>query len=135
MTTTNIDRKHLLLELDIKPHISAGDEVMLEVKHSNNDYVGDTALGPTWSVRTIETRVVVKDQQTVVIGGLMQDKTTSVDPGAVLGDVPLLGYLFRYTKKSKIKTNLLVLLTPYIIKDQLDLEQIRVAHARAGRVP
>lgn len=133
LTTTNIDRKDLLLELDIKPHISSGDEVLLEVKHSNNDLVGGegTTLGPTWSTRTMETRVVVKDQQTVVIGGLMQDKdridTTSVP---ILGDIPLLGYLFRYTKKTRIKTNLIVMLTPYIIRDSLDLEQIRSKRMR-----
>jgi general secretion pathway protein D len=132
LTTTNIDRKDLLLELDIKPHISSGDEVLLEVKHSNSDLVSnDTVMGPTWSTRTIETRVVVKDQQTVVIGGLMQDKNRSdISTVPILGDIPLLGYLFRYTKKSKIKTNLLVMLTPYIIRDQLDLEQIRARRMR-----
>jgi general secretion pathway protein D len=132
LTTTNIDRKDLLLELDIKPHISSGDEVMLEVKHTNSDLVSnDTVMGPTWSTRTIETRVVVKDQQTVVIGGLMQEKTTTdATQVPVLGDIPLLGYLFRYTKKVKVKTNLLVMLTPFIIKDGLDVEQIRARRMR-----
>jgi general secretion pathway protein D len=132
ITTTNIDRKDLLLELDIKPHISNGNEVLLEVKHSNNDLVSDDSLmGPTWSTRTIETRVVVKDQQTVVIGGLMQDKdTTDITSVPILGDIPVLGHLFRYTKKRKIKTNLLVMLTPYIIRDSLDLEQIRAKRMR-----
>ena len=132
LTTTNIDRKDLLLELDIKPHISSGDEVLLEVKHTNSDLVSnDTVMGPTWSTRTIETRVVVKDQQTVVIGGLMQERnTTDATRVPVLGDIPLLGYLFRYTKKTKVKTNLLVMLTPFIIRDGLDLEQIRARRMR-----
>ncbi|HEX7703088.1 MAG TPA: hypothetical protein VF403_20260, partial [Kofleriaceae bacterium] len=132
LTVTNIDHKKLTLELDIKPHISSGDEVLLEVKHTNNDLVSnDATMGPTWSTRSIETRVVVKDQQTVVIGGLMQEKNrTDVSEVPVLGDIPLLGYLFRYTKKTKIKTNLLVMLTPYIIRDSLDLEQIRAKRMR-----
>jgi general secretion pathway protein D len=132
VTTTNIDRKDLLLELDIKPHISNGNEVLLEVKHTNNDLVSDSStMGPTWSTRTIETRVVVKDQQTVVIGGLMQDKdTTDITSVPILGDIPVIGQLFRYTKKRKIKTNLLVMLTPYIIRDSLDLEQIRAKRTR-----
>jgi general secretion pathway protein D len=132
LTTTNIDRKDLLLELDIKPHISSGDEVLLEVKHSNNDFVSnDPTMGPTWSTRTIETRVVVRDQQTVVIGGLMQDKnTTNVTQVPILGDIPVIGNLFRYTVKKKIKTNLLIMLTPYIIRDQLDLELIRQKRQR-----
>jgi general secretion pathway protein D len=130
-TQTNIDRKDLLLELDIKPHISSGDEVLLEVKHSNNEKLGMDALGPIWSTRTMETRVVVRDQQTVVIGGLMQQKDdTFVTSVPILGDIPVLGNLFRYTTKQKIKTNLLVMLTPFIIKDQLDLEMIRQRRTR-----
>jgi len=132
LTATNIERKDLLLELDIKPHISSGDSVLLEVKHTNSDLVSnDSTMGPTWSTRTIETRVVVKDQQTVVIGGLMQEKnSTNVTSVPVLGDIPLLGYLFRYTTKAKIKTNLLVMLTPFIIRDGLDVEQIRSRRMR-----
>ena len=131
VTSTNIDRKDLLLELDIKPHISSGDEVLLEFKHTNNEQLGTDENGPTWSTRTIETRVVVRDQQTVVIGGLMQQKDrTNISSVPILGDIPLLGHLFHYTTKQKVKTNLLVLLTPYIIKDQLDLEQIRQRRQR-----
>jgi general secretion pathway protein D len=56
----------------------------------------------------------------------MQDTVTDTeDKVPILGDMPLLGYLFKYTSKTKHKTNLIVMLTPYIIKDQLDLEQIR----------
>jgi general secretion pathway protein D len=131
VTSTNIDRKDLLLELDIKPHISSGDEVLLEFKHTNNELLGTDANGPTWSTRTMDTRVVVRDQQTVVIGGLMQEKDrTNISSVPILGDIPLLGHLFRYTTKQKVKTNLLVMLTPYIIKDQLDLEQIRERRQR-----
>jgi general secretion pathway protein D len=131
VTSTNIDRKDLLLELDIKPHISSGDEVLLEFKHTNNELLGTDANGPTWSTRTMETRVVVRDQQTVVIGGLMQQKDhTNITSVPILGDIPLLGHLFQYTTKQKVKTNLLVMLTPFIIKDQLDLEQIRQRRQR-----
>jgi len=131
VTSTNIDRKDLLLELDIKPHISSGDEVLLEFKHTNNELLGTDTYGPTWSTRTMETRVVVRDQQTVVIGGLMQQKDhTNISSVPILGDIPLLGRLFQYTTKQKVKTNLLVMLTPFIIKDQLDLEQIRERRQR-----
>jgi general secretion pathway protein D len=130
-TAVNIDHIDLALELDIKPHIS-GDSVLLEIKHESKDFFDkDPQLGPSWTTRSFETRVVVPDQQTVVIGGLMQEhediKTQRVP---LLGDLPLLGYLFKYTSKSKVKTNLVVMLTPYIIKDQLDLELIRQRRAR-----
>lgn len=124
---TNVSRQPLELELDIKPHISAGDTILLEIKHSNGgvkDLTG--SLGPTWTTRSVETRVVVRDQQTVLIGGLMQDTVSDTESKVpILGDVPLLGYLFKYRSKTKHKTNLIIMLTPYIIKDQLDLEQIR----------
>lgn len=124
---TSVSRQALELELDIKPHISADDTILLEIKHSNGGVKDLTGtLGPIWTTRSMETRVVVHDQQTVVIGGLMQDSVgDDVSKVPLLGDLPLLGYLFKYTKKSKHKTNLIIMLTPYIIKDQLDLEKIR----------
>ena len=130
--STQIDRKDLLLELDIKPHISIDDSVLLEIKHDAADLADTTsALGPSWSTRSFETRVLVKDQQTVVIGGLMQERASEITTKVpILGDVPLLGYLFRYSTKSKRKTNLVIMLTPYIIKDQLDLEAIRQRKTR-----
>lgn len=125
--STNIERESLLLELEIKPHISTDDQVLLEVKQSSKDKGdNDAELGPTWTERGVETRVLVRDQQTIVIGGLMQTRDeTIVTKVPLLGDVPVLGHLFKYTSKSKKKMNLLILLTPYIIKDNLDLELIR----------
>ena len=130
--TTNIDRQDLLLELDIKPHISSNDTVLLEVKHESKDLAGtDATLGPSWSTRSFETRVVVRDQQTVVIGGLMETREQSeVDKVPILGDIPVLGHLFSYTTKTKKKTNLLITLTPYIVRDQQDLENIRQRRMR-----
>ncbi|HEV7558542.1 MAG TPA: hypothetical protein VGO00_23895, partial [Kofleriaceae bacterium] len=123
----SISRQPLELELDIKPHISAGDTVMLEIKHTAGDVADKTGpLGPTWTTRDIETRVVVRDQQTIVIGGLMQTRETeNVTKVPILGDIPLLGNLFRYTIKEKHKSNLLVMLTPYIVRDQLDIQAIQ----------
>lgn len=130
-TTTNIDRQDLNFELDIKPHISANDNVMLEITNDAKEYGADTSLGPTWNTRGFETRVVVHDQQTIVLSGLTQEhestKTTKVP---IIGDIPLLGYLFKYTKRSKTRSNVLILLTPYIIKDNLDLQRILDRKAR-----
>jgi len=122
-----IERKPLLLELSIKPHISIDDSVLLEVKHDSEDLQDDDkVLGPTWTTRSFETRVVVHDQQTVVVGGLIQERTiSSIVKVPLLGDIPLLGFLFKYSTKAKRKTNLVILLTPYIVKDQMDLQTIR----------
>jgi general secretion pathway protein D len=123
---TSFDRKDLVLQLAIKPHISTDENLMLEVKHEAEELQGENAGGPIWSTRAIETRVVVRDQQTVVIGGLLQEReTSSVSKVPLLGDIPILGHLFKRTQKSKRKTNLVIMLTPYIVKDQLELQAIR----------
>ncbi len=128
----NIQREKLNLVLNVTPHISSNDSVRLEIEQETKDIGGsDPELGPTWTERKLKTQVVVSDQQSVVIGGLIQERDIySVAKVPLLGDIPLLGYLFKYTKKTKKKTNLLILLTPYIIKDQLDLQAIRERKVR-----
>jgi general secretion pathway protein D len=123
----NIQREKLTLDLNVTPHISSNDAVRLEIEQNAKDLASkDPDLGPTWSERKLKTQVVVHDQETVVIGGLIQERDVySVTKVPLLGDIPVLGYLFKYTTKQKKKTNLLIMLTPYIIKDRLDLETIR----------
>jgi general secretion pathway protein D len=85
----------------------------------------DPVLGPTLAKRTAKTTVVAKDQETVVIGGIIQDRTIeNASKVPVLGDIPVLGILFRETTKQTIKTNLLLFLTPYIIRDSSDFRRI-----------
>jgi len=98
----------------------------IEVELEVNDLAGqDPQLGPIWSKRKVKSPIVVKDQQPVVLGGLIQEKyTTSVSKVPLLGDIPILGYLFKQERKEKVKTNLLIFLTPYIVKDQADLQRI-----------
>ena len=131
----NIQREKLTLDLNVTPHISSNDAVRLEVEQNTKDLGGkDPQLGPTWTERKLKTQVVVHDQESVVIGGLIQEREAfNVTKVPLLGDIPLLGYLFKYTTKSKKKTNLLILLTPYIIKDQLDLQNIRERKTREYR--
>ena len=123
----NIQREKLTLDLNVTPHISGTDSVRLEIEQNTKDLGGkDPQLGPTWTERKLKTQVVVHDQESVVIGGLIQEREVySVSKVPLLGDIPLLGYLFKYSTKQRKKTNLLILLTPYIIKDQLDLQSIR----------
>ncbi|MEO7733996.1 MAG: type II secretion system secretin GspD [Kofleriaceae bacterium] len=123
----NIQRENLNLTLNVTPHISSQDVVRLEIEQETKDIGGkDAELGPTWTQRKLKTQVVVHDQQSVVIGGLIQERDIyNVTKVPLLGDIPILGYLFKYSTKAKKKTNLLILLTPYIVKDQLDLQAIR----------
>ena len=131
----NIQRENLTLDLNVTPHISSNDAVRLEIEQNTKDLGGkDPQLGPTWTERKLKTQVVVHDQESVVIGGLIQEREAfNVVKVPLLGDIPLLGYLFKYTTTAKKKTNLLILLTPYIIKDQLDLQNIRERKTREYR--
>jgi general secretion pathway protein D len=131
----NIQREKLNLTLNVTPHISSNDAVRLEIEQETKDLGGsDPELGPTWAERKLKTQVVVHDQESVVIGGLIQEREVyNATKVPLLGDIPLLGYLFKYTTRQKKKMNLLILLTPYIIKDQLDLAQIRERKVREYR--
>jgi general secretion pathway protein D len=131
----NIQREKLNLTLNVTPHISSNDSVRLEIEQETKDLGGsDPELGPTWAERKLKTQVVVHDQESVVIGGLIQEREVyNVTKVPLLGDIPILGYLFKYSTKSKKKTNLLILLTPYIVKDQLDLASIKERKLREYR--
>jgi len=85
----------------------------------------DKQLGPTTSKRTAKTTVVAKDQETVVLGGLIQERAIrNVTSVPLLGSLPVLGWLFRSETTKKTRTNLLLFLTPYIIRDQGDYRRI-----------
>jgi general secretion pathway protein D len=112
----------------ITPHINESDEIRLEIEEEISD-VGAPVAGNVGAVpinrRTAKTQLVVRDQQTVVIGGLIRDAITRSEKKIpLLGDIPLLGFLFRSTGTTKSKQNLLLFLTPYIVRTQADLRAI-----------
>jgi general secretion pathway protein D len=127
---TTVDRKDVGITLEITPQITSDDSVRLEIKQEISDIIATAGLnpnvvGPSTSKRTADTTVIVKDRQTMVIGGLIRDNlvsTTSKVP--LLGDIPILGWLFKF-KTSKIeKTNLMIFITPYIIKTEADASEL-----------
>jgi len=121
-----INRQNVELKLSVKPQINESDYIRMTINEQTEEIASsDPVLGPTTSKRSAKTTVVARDQETVVIGGIMQDRTIeSVSKVPVLGDVPLIGHLFRETTRRKTKTNLLLFLTPYIIRDQSDFRRI-----------
>lgn len=121
-----ITRQNVELKLTIKPQINESDFIRMAITEQTEEIAStDPVLGPTTSKRSAKTTVVAKDQETVVIGGIMQERTLeSVSKVPILGDVPLLGHLFRQTNHRKTKTNLLLFLTPYIIREQSDFRRI-----------
>lgn len=124
--TTSRDPRDLNLELELKPHITSDNSILLEIRHDSKELPVKGTLGTEWSNRNYETSVIVRDQQTVVIGGIMQERVDHSTSGVpLLADLPLLGRLFSYQNKNRVKSNMLILLTPYIVRSHLDLEQIR----------
>jgi general secretion pathway protein D len=114
-------------KIKVTPHINESNQVRLEIdQESSSPGASEGGLGAvTINKRTANTTVVVADQQTVVLGGLMQDSyITSREKVPVLGDLPILGALFRKTTTTKKKSNLLLIMTPHVIRDQTDLRRI-----------
>jgi len=114
-------------KIKVVPHINDSDEVRLELTEeiSEREAASGTLGAVSITKRNAQTTVVVHDQQTVVIGGLMRDAVTTSDKKIpILGDIPVLGFLFRSTERGKRKTNLLLILTPYVVRDQNDLRSV-----------
>lgn len=126
MPFQSIQRQDVALTLKITPHINESDYVRLEIDQEINEVKSiDPVVGPTTTKRKVKTVVVVKDQQTVVIGGLITEKMKeNIQKVPLLGDIPILGYLFKTTTRTVEKNNLLIFITPYVIKDQADLRRI-----------
>ncbi len=130
-TQTFVQRQDVGLKLKITPQINAGDYVRMKLDFQLTAIIPSPQglnandVGITTSKRSAQTVVTVKDRRTIVIGGLIQNNT-SVSESKIpfLGDLPLIGWLFRYSNKTKDKTDLMIFLTPYIVKSQTDIARI-----------
>jgi len=121
----SVGRQNVGLTLKLTPHINKDNEVRLEIDIDISEVSGESSLGPILSKKTAKTTSIVQDQQTVVLGGLITDnQTETTEKVPVLGDIPIIGYLFKHTKSHLSKRNLLIFLTPYIIRDQSDFRRI-----------
>ncbi len=126
-TIQNITREDVGLTLKVTPQINESRFVTLEVFQEVQELQesADSDLGPTTSKRSAETTVVVRDNQTVVIGGLIgSTETESETKVPILGDLPLIGMFFRGRRAISSKTNMMIFLTPHIIEDPEDLEEV-----------
>ncbi|WP_439685748.1 type II secretion system secretin GspD [Cupriavidus oxalaticus] len=114
------DRKDVGITLRVKPQITDGGLVKMQIFQESSSVVPGTlsqVQGPTTNVRSIETNVLVDDGQIIVLGGLIEDSYgDGVQKVPLLGDIPLIGGLFRYENKNRSKTNLLVFLRPYVMR-------------------
>ena len=134
--SVSVERQDVALTLRFTPQITEGNSVRLTLFQEIRDVVGDTGsnidIGPTLTKRMIRNTVVAEDGVMVVLGGLIS--TTMIDSVTkvpLLGDIPILGWLFKSTSKVERKTNLLVFITPTIIRDSDDLAMITNRSRRA----
>jgi len=120
-------RQDVGIKIKMTPHINDSNQVRLDLDEESSDTgAAEGALGAIPVIkRTAHTTITVEDQQTVVIGGLMRETMAKSEQKIpLLGDIPVLGFLFRQQKDEKKKSNLLLILTPYIVREQADLRKI-----------
>jgi general secretion pathway protein D len=125
---STIDYRDTGVILSILPRIGSNGRVILDIEQEVSTVAETTSSGidsPTIRQRKIKTYVVVENGGTLALGGIIQErnnKNTSKVPG--LGDVPLLGNLFRTKKNTSVRTELLILIRPHVIQDSADANAI-----------
>ncbi|MEE2672191.1 MAG: type II secretion system secretin GspD [Myxococcota bacterium] len=127
-TSVSVERQDVGVTLRVTPQISEGDTLRLKIFQENTNIIDPLGgaieeVGVTLAKRFIDNTLVVADGQTVVIGGLLSqqfDDTVTKTP--FLGDIPVLGWLFKTKSKKLNKINLLVFLTPHIVRSPADME-------------
>ncbi len=122
---SNIQYQDVQLRLDVSPLINSDDELTLQVKQVNADVAGSTTLNgnsiPNISNQGLETTIMVKNNSTVLLGGLIQETTDKQRSGIpILKDIPIIKYLASSTKDYKTRRELLVFIQPHIVSGDGD---------------
>jgi len=136
MPFTSVQRQPVELKLKLIPSVNEHDIIRLEVDQEISDVTSTNYnnMGPATSKRSVKSTVVARDQQTIVIGGLMADRISeNVTKIPILGDIPVLGFFFRNTTKTVKKSNILIAITPYVISDLSDLRRVAEKKLRERR--
>jgi len=127
---TQVERRDVGIKLRVRPQVAEGDIVVLEVQQEVSAVVRNALteqqllqVGPVTTIRSASTSVSVGDGRTVVIGGLISNREEDGESRVpLLSDIPLLGRLFTYERKDKEKVNLIIFLTPHVIRSPRDLD-------------
>ncbi len=128
LTRQNYTREDIGLTLKVKPRISADNKVSMEIKTILEDVVGGQVGLPTTTKREVTTTSIVRNGESVIIGGLVKNKVDKkVSKIPLLGDIPILGIPFRHVSKEGDQLNLIIMITPYIVNRSEDLSRLREA--------
>ena len=117
---TSVSFKSAVLKLEVTPQITPDDRIIMDLK-INQDSIGEVTLaGPTIDTNALETQVLVENGETIVLGGIFRSEETNFTTKTpFLGDIPFLGVLFRRTEHVESKAELLIFITPRLVKDTL----------------
>jgi len=120
-----IERKEIGIKLQVTPQINEGDSVQMVIEQEVSNIQGQTSVDVIFATRSVKTTVLAKSGETIVIGGLIDEYVNeTVDKVPLLGDIPYLGALFRSTKSSTEKRNLMIFLRPTIIRDDQTMMEL-----------
>ncbi len=120
-----VDRQEIGIKLKVTPQINEGDAVQLLIEQEVSSVSGATSVDISINKREIKTTVIVDDGGTIVLGGLIdEDVQESISKVPLLGDIPILGHLFKSTSSTKRKRNLMVFLKPTIVRDGATMNAI-----------
>ncbi len=120
-----IRRQDVGLTLKIKPQINEGDAIMMEIEQEISSIAKSAAASDIiTNKRSIKTKVLIQDGQVIVLGGLIEDRVTETEQKVpLLGDLPIIGALFRSTGVNREKSNLMVFIRPVILRDEDTTDQ------------
>lgn len=122
---TQYEYKDVATKLSIVPHINQADTLRLEIETEVVRIKGNSSDTPTTYKRSASTTVILNDNDTIVIGGIIgQDATESEWKIPLLGDIPLLGWLFKTNTTRSVKTNMFIFVTPRIVRNPVDMVQV-----------
>jgi len=120
-----IERKDVGLTLRVRPQVSEGGAIKLKIYQEVSSVSDQTISGIITNKRAIESTVLVDDQRIIVLGGLIQDDVRNgMEKVPGLGDIPVIGTLFKYEARKRTKTNLLVFLRPVVLRDAEGLQTL-----------
>jgi general secretion pathway protein D len=124
----SVERQNVGITLDIVPQVSEGDYVKLDMYEEVSNVVNGTqnaTLGPTTTIRSASTSVLIQNHRTAVIGGLLASQDQLTNQGVpFISDIPFIGNLFSNKSTDKQKDNLIVFLTPHIIRNRSELRDL-----------
>jgi len=126
----NYSREDIGITLKVKPRLSSNNKVSLEIETTIEDILpgsGTSADRPTTTKRSVKTNAIINHAETIILGGLIKSADgNSVTKIPILGDIPIIGKLFTSNGDSKSKVNVVIYITPYIVKKSSDLTSLRV---------